>query len=547
MISFVIQKGVRTMKIKLFLLAIFTVLLLSACSNSMAGMDHSKMKSNNSEDKTTSDKLPTTVSTKVLTENEISIVAKEASHQLNSDTNVTAWTFNGSVPGSQIRVTEGEKVKINLKNELPDPVSIHWHGIPVPNSMDGIPGVTQDAVQPGKSFTYEFSASVPGTYMYHTHQDGVNQMDKGLYGSFIIEPKEKTYDKDYTLMLDEWMSNPVEVNSDMEGMDHGSMSSEESDQDMSGMDHSSMNSEEETNKETSSEAMAGHDMSMYDIFTINGKSGNKIEPLKVKEGERVRIRLINVGYMSHQIHLHGHEFTVAATDGQEINEPQTLKDELISIAPGERYDLEFTANNPGEWFLERHGDEEGTDGMKTTIQYEGKAESKDQSNQNEDLAVFNFTNYGANKSSEFTLNQKYDVEYTMDLNTVMNGNDMSYTINGKTFPETDNIKVKEGDLVKVKLVNNSKTDDHPMHLHGHFFQVLSENGKAIEGSPVIKDTINLKPGDEYVVAFKADNPGNWLFHCHDLHHATAGMVNMVKYNGYKSDYQPDKDAKNKPE
>ncbi len=120
----------------------------------------------------------------------------------------------------------------------------------------------------------------------------------------------------------------------------------------------------------------------------------------------------------------------------------------------------------------------------------------------------------------------------MDLNTVSKGNELKYTINGKTFPDTENLNVKKGDLVKVKMVNNSKSDDHPMHLHGHFFQVLSKNGKPVQGSPIIKDSINLKPGEEYVVAFKAGNPGNWMFHCHDLHHASAGMVSEVKYEGF---------------
>ena len=151
--------------------------------------------------------------------------------------------------------------------------------------MDGIPGVTQNAVQPGETFTYEFTATHPGTYMYHTHQEAVSQMDKGLYGSFIVEPKEKTYDRDYTLMLDEWMSNQEESDSmseDMSGMDHSNMS---------GMDNGASSEEAE---HSDSESM-GHDMSGYDIFTMNGKSGDAIEPLKVKEGETVRIRLANVG------------------------------------------------------------------------------------------------------------------------------------------------------------------------------------------------------------------------------------------------------------
>jgi len=538
------------MKLKLLSILIFSTLFIAACSSSsMSEMDHKNMEEEpSSEVKENIEGLQTANVTETLTGNEINIIAKDAKHQLSEDVSVKALTFNGSVPGSQIRVKQGEKLKINLKNELNEPISIHWHGITVPNEMDGIPGVTQNAVQPGESFTYEFTPEDPGTYMYHTHQNAVEQMDKGLYGSFIVEPNDKSYDRDYTLMLDEWMSKPVEAESSMEGMDHGNMDSDEDsdkETDSGGMDHGDMGSNENESMDGMEEM--GHDMSAYDIFTINGKSGNSIEPLKVKEGEKVRIRLVNVGYMSHKIHLHGHDFKVAAIDGQELNKPKELKDQVISIAPGERYDIEFTANNPGEWFIECHGDMEGSSGMNTKIQYENSTDSADKSNKSEDLPEFSFMNYGGSEKGEFSLDQKYDIEYKMDLNTTMDGNEMAYTINGKTFPETDSINVEEGDLVKVTLTNNSMMDDHPMHLHGHFFQVLSKNGKPVEGAPIMKDTINLKPGDEYVVAFKADNPGNWLFHCHDLHHATAGMVNMVKYDGFKVNFTPDPDANNKPE
>lgn len=543
------------MQLKLLSILISSTLFLAACSStSTSEMDQNNMKKDpNPEVKESNEGLQTANATDILTGNEIDIVAKEANHQLNEDVSVNALTFNGTVPGSQIRVKQGEKLRINLKNELNEPVSIHWHGITVPNEMDGIPGVTQNAVQPGESFTYEFTPEDPGTYMYHTHQNAVEQMDKGLYGSFIVEPSDKSYDRDFTLMLDEWMSKPEEAGSSMDGMDHGNMgsnedSNKETDSEnsgMSGMDHGNMGSG--GNDSMNGMGEMGHDMSAYDIFTINGKSGNSIEPLKVKEGEKVRIRLVNVGYMSHKIHLHGHDFKVAAIDGQELNGPIEMKDQVIAIAPGERYDIEFIADNPGEWFLERHGDGEGTSGMKTKIQYQNSTNSSDKSNQSEKLPEFTFMNYGDYEKGEFSLDQKYDVEYEMDLNTAMDGNEMAYTINGKTFPETDNIIVEEGDLVKVTLTNNSMMDDHPMHLHGHFFQVLSKNGKPVEGAPIMKDTINLKPGDEYVVAFKADNPGNWLFHCHDLHHATAGMVNMVKYDGFKVNFTPDPDANNKPE
>lgn len=526
------------MKNKLFFISLFVLLLLSACSkepNSMSNMDHSKMKSKGS--------TVQTKKTETLTGNEFTIVAKEATHKLNDKMKVDAWTFNGTVPGSEIRVKEGTKVKLTLKNELPEPISIHWHGLEVPNEMDGIPGVTQDAVQPGKSFTYEFTVNKPGTYMYHTHQNGVIQLDKGLYGAFIVEPKEKTYDKDYTLVLDEWMSKPEQANmKDMQGMNHGSMSG------MEGMDHSNMGSNQNNSNSSNSSNMAmGHNMNAYDIYSINGKNGKNIEPIRVTKGERVRIRFINIGFLTHKMHLHGHHFKVVAADGQEINNPQELKDELITISPGERYDIEFTADKSGKWYLESHDDTKAAKGMSAFIQYKGSEKGTDTSDRTKMLPEFDFTNYGKNTSSPFTLDQKFDVEYTMDLNTISNQNNLAYTINGKTFPNTDPINVLKGDTVKVTLVNHSPKDIHPMHLHGHSFQVLSKNGKPVAGSPIIKDTVNLLPGEEYVVAFKADNPGNWLFHCHDLHHATAGMIDMVKYSDFQTTYQPNSKANNKPE
>lgn len=517
------------------------LLILGACSNSMSGMDHSNMDMDKEESESSIDnEIKSSSVTQKIEKNEFTLVAQELNHTLTNNVNINAWTFNGSVPGPEIRVQEGENVKINLKNELKDPVTIHWHGVPVPNNMDGIPGVTMNAVQPGENFTYEFKATVPGTYWYHSHQDGVNQVDKGLYGSFIIEGKEqKDYDRDYVLVLDEWMSNPESMNMEDEQMDMGS-------DDMEGMDHEGMDMESEEGGSETEEM--GHDMSMYDIFTINGKSGKDIPSLPVKEGEKVRIRLVNSGFMSHKIHLHGHDFKVISSDGQKITIPQVIKDELISIAPGERYDIEFIANNPGQWYLECHGDMEGTEGMKTMIEYEGfEGEVNDKPNSQDKLPTFDLTSYGENKRGEFTLDQAYDLSYTMDLNTENEGNEQIYTINDKAFPDTESLNVKEGDLVKVKLVNNSAEDDHPMHLHGHFFQVLSKNGKPLKGSPIVKDTLNLKPGEEYIVAFKADNPGDWMFHCHDLHHATAGMVTNVMYEGFEPDFTPNPDANNMPE
>ncbi|MDA1533702.1 MULTISPECIES: multicopper oxidase family protein [Bacillus cereus group] len=550
---------------KRFVLTAVTVsviFLIAACSaTTNTTNDHKNMK-----DKKTSQTETATKPLKVEKGPEVTLIAREEKQKLGNGVIVPVWTFNGSSPGPEIRVKKGEQVKVTLKNELSAPVSVHWHGYPVPNNMDGIPGVTQDAVEPGKSFTYEFKANVPGTYWYHSHQDSVNQLDRGLYGALIVEDTKEKYDKDYTLMLDEWITDKEEINKQLKEMTKGKTEKADSkkssmdndntkkNDDMKGMDHSGMDMDSDkkdsgnmTGMGHGNMKMEGHNMSMYDLFTINGKSGDLVEPLKVNKGDKVRLRLVNAGYLSHDIHVYGHDIKVIATDGQPINDPKVIKDKIISIAPGERYDVEFTANNPGKWYVEDHSENKDVKGMKAVIKYDGSKEMKDKADEKEKLSELDMTKYGAKKLGGFTLNQQYTATYNMDLNTQMNGNEMVYTINGKVFPDIDPIQIKKGDLVKVKLVNRSKMDDHPMHLHGHFFQVLSKDGKPIEGSPIVKDTLNLKPGEEYEVAFVADNPGDWMFHCHDLHHASAGMVTEVKYTDYKSDYVPNPNIPNKPE
>lgn len=228
---------------------------------------------------------------------------------------VTAYTYNGTVPGPMIRVTEGDQVRIIVKNELDDPTTIHWHGVEVPNSMDGVPDMTQAPIQPGETFTYEFSAKPAGTFMYHSHYEGDIQVSAGLYAPFIIDPKETVSqpDIDITMMISEWLIR--------DGQTYAAMP-------MSGMDPN--------------------------YFTINGKAFPATETINVKKGERVRIRLIGIGQFIHPMHLHGMPFRIVATDGHPMPEAAQLTKDTVSVAPGERYDIEFIASEPGKWMLHCH-------------------------------------------------------------------------------------------------------------------------------------------------------------------------------------------------
>jgi FtsP/CotA-like multicopper oxidase with cupredoxin domain len=499
------------------------------------------------------------------------LTAKESSLKINADTNITVWTYNDTVPGEEIRVTQGDFVQVELKNELKDPVTIHWHGYPLISGMDGVPGVNQDAVRPGETFTYEFSADVPGTYWYHSHQEGSKQVDKGLYGALIVEPKNyKKAFKDYTLILDEWMSNPSEMES-MEGMnnsdskaqmDMGNMSMDEN----MDMTNSSKKSDDksmtDSSKGNTSSGMAGMDMSgsgstsmseeekmayMYDIYTVNGKSGDSIEPIKVKKGDIVILRFINAGYRSHGIHIPGKDIKIVSTDGQDINGAGIIKDQIIMVAPGERYDVEFKIDSQDNFVINAHDDNAYNDQIKIPVNVEDGSEKVLEEDATVEFQVFDLSSYGTPAKGKFTLEQNYDIDYNVVLNTRMDSQVQKYTINGKTFDELPPLEIKSGNKVKFTFENKS-TMDHPMHLHGHFFQILSKNGKVVSGAPIMKDTLLVGPGEKYIVAFEANNPGNWVQHCHELHHAAGGMMQEIKYIDFEPNYKPDLNNKfNNPE
>jgi manganese oxidase len=230
---------------------------------------------------------------------------------------VTAWTYNGTVPGPLIRVTEGDEVRIVLTNDLPVPTSIHWHGIPLPNEMDGVPPFTQDAIQPGESFVYEFTAPPAGSFMYHSHVDTDVQIMVGLYAPFIVDPQEPEADApdvDVMWMLSEWR-----VGAD--GETYAAM------------------------------PMAGAEPN---YFTINGKAFPNTERIVVNVGDRVRIRLAGIGQFVHPMHLHGMNFQVVAYDGVSLPPEQQIVRNTIPINPGEVVDIEFVADNPGTWIFHCH-------------------------------------------------------------------------------------------------------------------------------------------------------------------------------------------------
>jgi FtsP/CotA-like multicopper oxidase with cupredoxin domain len=258
------------------------------------------------------------------------------------DEQVMAYAINRQVPGPRIRVTEGDRVRFNVTNELPESTTLHWHGLVLPNAMDGPAEITQEPIEPGGRFTYEFDVHQAGTFFYHSHDNPDRQQGLGLYGALIIDPKEAfvetaDYDKEAVIQLQEWTKK--------EGYTFPAM------------------------------LMEG---AMPNFFTINGKAYPDTEPIEMRVGEKILIRFIGShNNFVHPMHIHGGPFTIVETDGVRVRKTAQIEKDTVNVGPGERYDVVWEARRPGKWLLHCHiphhttnenVEEEGGGGLTTVIE-----------------------------------------------------------------------------------------------------------------------------------------------------------------------------------
>lgn len=457
---------------------------------------------------------------------------------------VKAMTYNGTAPGPLLTVRQGDLVEVTVRNNLSVPITVHWHGIAVPGAEDGVPGLTQNPIASGSTYVYKFVAIDAGTYWYHSHVNSAEEVGEGLYGGIVVLPKTQTTpppDKDYTLLLHEWSTSSLSSSNGMSGMGTTGGMKMNSTNDLGSMNMSVPNLRTNGFQVTGTDHSAVNEMgNMYDAYTMNQTASGQTM-LDAKPGQTVRLRLINTGNMTHLMTLVGTSFKVVAMDGQDISNPTLINNKLLPIGAAERYDVEFTMPKNGNVQLVS-GDPNATERMELratigeSMSVNMGAMSDIPNVQNEPW--FNFTNYGSGNAASrtmFSLNQHFDKSFNMTLGVAMGKNDMEYTINGKAYPNVPPFVVNTGDTVKVHIENKT-TYIHPMHLHGHDFQVLTRDGKPLTGSAVYLDTLEVLPGETYDIAFKANNPGLWLFHCHDLHHASAGMDVVLQYAGVSDPY-----------
>jgi FtsP/CotA-like multicopper oxidase with cupredoxin domain len=251
---------------------------------------------------------------------EFTFVAASTRWEIAPGRSVSVWAYNGTLPGPEIHVREGDLLRVTLVNRLPEPTTIHWHGVPVPNGMDGVPGVTAPVVPAGGTFTYEFLAPSPGTYWYHPHHDSAAQIARGLYGLLIVDPPDgsRSWDLEVPLVVSEFGASPMAGSGGMGGMGSG---------------------------------MAATGM-MASTLLINGKTAPAIPEVRVKRGKKILFRMVNTGNMVHPMHVHGMHWQILATDGFDV--PAPYRKDTLPVNAGERFDVTLLADNPGRWLVHCH-------------------------------------------------------------------------------------------------------------------------------------------------------------------------------------------------
>ncbi|HXI11116.1 MAG TPA: copper oxidase [Thermoanaerobaculia bacterium] len=246
---------------------------------------------------------------------EFHLIAEPVRREFVNGLDVNCWGYNGVTPGPTIEAIEGDRVRILVTNKLPEGTSVHWHGMILPNGMDGVSGLNQPKILPGETFAYEYTLQQTGTLMYHPHFDEMTQIALGMHGFFIIHPRDtsvRRVDRDFAIFLNEWFIKPGTATPDPTVM----------------LD--------------------------FNTFTMNGRVFPGTEPMLVRTGDRVRIRLGNLTMDSHPIHIHGHAFYITGTDAGAIPQSAWWPETSANVPVGTTRDVEFTADNPGDWAFHCH-------------------------------------------------------------------------------------------------------------------------------------------------------------------------------------------------
>lgn len=416
------------------------------------------------------------------------------------------WCYSGSVPGPEIRLRQGDRIRVVIDNRLPEDTTVHWHGVRVPNAMDGAAYVTQPPIQPSDSFVYEFPVPDAGTYWYHPHAHSAEQVGRGLMGAFIVEePEPLQVDRDIVWVLGDWrlkqdLSIAGGFNSPMEM------------------------------------SMAGR---IGNTVTINGRVPDRFS---VRSGERIRLRLINAAPARiFGLEFKDHSPLVIALDGQPI-EPHTPAGGRVVLGPAMRTDLVLDmSGEPGRSASITDTFYDGISYTLVDIKYSDKPPLRTQL-----LPPPPKLPPNTMPEPDIAGAQRQDVTLTGGM---MGGTGMSggmgmgggmrgmmsgamWAINGVAMPGGDMRNMKPVlTLARGKsyilAIDNQTAWYHPIHLHGHSFRVITRNGQRTKYQEWC-DTVLIPPRERAEIAFVADNPGDWMFHCHILDHQEGGMMSVIR-------------------
>lgn len=423
---------------------------------------------------------------------------------------VTTWGYNGRVPGPLLRARAGDLIEVELANALPAATSVHWHGLALVNSMDGVPGLTQGDIEPGSSFTYRFIAPDPGTYWFHPHH-GL-QLDRGLYAPLVIDEVVDDFKGDVELIvvLDDWLdgfgTTPEEELARIK--EAGAAMA-----DMDDMGDMTM----------AMSPLLGGDAgdAVHPHHLINGRPRADPETLEPRPrgGDRVRLRIINAASdTAYRVAIGGHRLTVTHTDGFEV-EPVTV--DAILIGMGERYDVVVDVES-GAWPIVAlaEGKNDRAVAVLRTVDSEGSAGPDLDANLDElDGVWLRYSTLRATERSRLDIpadTRRIDIELTGSMGQY------DWGIDGRAFGQHRPIEVEANEWITLGISNVSSMW-HPIHLHGHTPQL----GGLPNGAR--KDTVNVLPRQSIDLVFHATNPGAWMLHCHNTYHLESGMATTMEY------------------
>jgi FtsP/CotA-like multicopper oxidase with cupredoxin domain len=415
------------------------------------------------------------------------------SHELAPGKIVKTTAYNGTVPGPALRLPEGKPVTINVVNDSGYPNLIHWHGLFLPAGQDGAVEEGSPIIQPGQSLTYAFTPRPAGTRWYHSHAMAMTDLSKSTYsgefGFLIVEPAGADagrYDREVLLAAHHWDGHWVSMQDMRKGPPPDN----------------------------------GLEV-MYGAATLGDRMLGHGEPLRVRQGEHVLFRLLNAsGNMGISLALSGHRFRVVALDGNPV--PTQVTVDVLKLDVGERADVVVEMDNPGVWVFGSTDDDDRGMGMGIVVEYENRR-GEAQWIKPPRLA-WDYTAFGLRQAVS-----RPDEIINLKFEKIPGGRGgyNRWTINGKSWPETDPLfTVERGKRYRVVMDNHSG-DEHPVHLHRHTFEVTKVGDRLVSG--LMKDTISMPRFTQAEIDFVANDPGPTLFHCHHQDHMDEGFAGIIAY------------------